>query len=148
MSWNEAAMAAALNLQRQRQQQRTQNSHDLLQHGHENPAKSIRGMLDDCAQRAQDNAGMASLAREDVRQALMLRHPGAADGQSYLQAFFDAVSFLYMRVTSDPSLDAHWIRKQRDYLLNMINEAVHNVISHGHYSLEKRNFKLRRLRPC
>lgn len=114
----------AMRLQQQRQrQQQDGDSLDILQNGHENPAKAIRAMLDDCARRAQQHAGTATadalaqlvyaverkLASKEIPKALALRHPDAADGQSYLQALFDAVSFLYMRVTTDASLDSHWI---------------------------------------
>lgn len=120
-------LADARRLQQQRrEQQRTYNSHDLLQHGPEDPAKilaRIRRMLNDCEQRAQDNAlsenalalallvtaVKVQLAGQDVRQALLLRHPGAADGQSYLDALCDAVTFLHTRVLHDHSLTAHWI---------------------------------------
>ncbi|BGP07048.1 hypothetical protein OF846_002315 [Rhodotorula toruloides] len=150
----------AMRLQQQRQrQQQDGDSLDILQNGHENPAKAIRAMLDDCARRAQQHAGTATadalaqlvyaverkLASKEIPKALALRHPDAADGQSYLQALFDAVSFLYMRVTTDASLDSHWILKQQRYLVTMIDQAIRQV--HAQHSISKHHFKLVRLRP-
>ncbi|BGO98432.1 hypothetical protein RTBOTA2_002964 [Rhodotorula toruloides] len=155
-------LADARRLQQQRrEQQRTYNSHDLLQHGPEDPAKilaRIRRMLNDCEQRAQDNAlsenalalallvtaVKVQLAGQDVRQALLLRHPGAADGQSYLDALCDAVTFLHTRVLHDHSLTAHWIKNQENYLVGMMDEAVNNAF--GQHSISKHHFKLVRMR--
>lgn len=123
-------MHAAAQLQEQRRRQaQAEYSLALLQHAHENPVQAIYDMLKDCERSAHEAAGsqtataLAHLAstvrpkfwpndehlRGMVQSALLHRHPDAADGQSYLMAMLDAVSFLYTRVIDGLNLDAHWI---------------------------------------